>query len=127
MPRSDLLLPKLFLAMVLLSPASGLGEEPAGEPGEEPCAADVEKFCSQVRPGGGRVAACLQAHEAELTGACKQEFAAAREKAEAVKNACKADAGKFCKGVKPGKGRILACLKSHHAELSQECRGEMEK
>lgn len=35
---------------------------------------------------------------------------------------CKADVQKFCKDVKPGKGAIMNCLKSHDAELSEACK-----
>ena len=35
------------------------------------CQDDLKKFCKDVQPGGGRFAACLHGHEAELAGACK--------------------------------------------------------
>ena len=40
------------------------------------CAADVEKFCQGVAPGGARVAKCLKQHSAELSPACQAAFAA---------------------------------------------------
>ena len=42
--------------------------------------------------------------------------------AEGHDGACKADAEKFCKGVAPGQGAIVKCLKEHQAELSAECK-----
>ena len=39
----------------------------------EACKPDVEKFCSDVQPGHGRVRVCLRAHEAELSDACKAQ------------------------------------------------------
>lgn len=36
-------------------------------------------------------------------------------------NPCADDAAKFCKDVKPGEGRVAACLKEHAKELSQAC------
>jgi Cysteine rich repeat len=35
---------------------------------------------------------------------------------------CKADIEKFCKEVKPGKGRIIRCMKAHENEVSQACK-----
>jgi len=37
----------------------------------EACQPDVARFCSDVKPGHGRVMVCLQEHEAELSDACK--------------------------------------------------------
>lgn len=44
------------------------------------CRADVEKFCKDVQPGGGRVAQCMKQHESELSDACKSAAAAAKER-----------------------------------------------
>ena len=38
---------------------------------------------------------------------------------------CKEDAQKFCKDIKPGHGRVIACLKSHESELSEACKANM--
>jgi hypothetical protein len=37
------------------------------------CQPDVQQFCQDVQPGGGRVMQCLRAHEAELSDACKAQ------------------------------------------------------
>lgn len=36
--------------------------------------------------------------------------------------ACHADLDRWCKEVKPGEGRLGACLMAHAKELSQRCR-----
>lgn len=36
--------------------------------------------------------------------------------------ACDADIQKLCSGVKPGGGRILACLKQHQESVSDNCK-----
>ena len=36
--------------------------------------------------------------------------------------ACRADVQKLCKGVQPGGGRIVACLKQHESEVSPGCK-----
>jgi Cysteine rich repeat len=97
------------------------------------CEGDVRKFCSEVRPGGGRVAQCLRQHSNELSDACKNEGEKLRARAQAhrallqdVQQACRDDANKFCSAVRPGGGRIARCLKSHQSELSKSCTGAIE-
>lgn len=41
---------------------------------------------------------------------------------DSIKDACKQDAQTLCKGIKPGGGRIAACLKEHKDEVSAECK-----
>ena len=47
---------------------------------------------------------------------------AADAPAAAVVEACKADVEKLCPGVQPGEGRIAACLKGKHRQLSDGCK-----
>jgi hypothetical protein len=37
---------------------------------ERDCSTDVQSLCAGVKPGGGRVLACLQSHVGELSGCC---------------------------------------------------------
>lgn len=57
-------------------------------------------------------------------GALAQTRIPAEMKAEAssLVQVCRADFDKLCAGVRPGGGRIVACLESHAAELSAQCR-----
>ena len=92
-----------------------------------PCAADEKKFCGDVQPGGGRIAQCMKAHEAQLSPACQEGIKERAEKAEKVREECKADAEKFCQGVKPGGGRIRSCLKGRQAELQPACAADLQR
>ncbi|MFA5975232.1 MAG: cysteine rich repeat-containing protein [Elusimicrobiota bacterium] len=38
------------------------------------CQADVQKFCSDVKPGEGRIVHCLKAHAPDLSAACRKEM-----------------------------------------------------
>ncbi len=40
---------------------------------------------------------------------------------------CSREKEKFCADVKPGQGRILACLNEHKKELSKDCAQRVEK
>ena len=38
------------------------------------------------------------------------------------RGACKQDYDKYCAGIAPGGGRIVACLNKQHDQLSESCR-----
>ena len=38
---------------------------------------------------------------------------------------CKADAKRLCRGVRPGGGRMLQCLKAHENDLTVGCAKEL--
>ena len=44
-----------------------------------------------------------------------------RSEAMALMRVCRGDYDRLCAGVRPGGGRILACLQSHGSELSASC------
>ncbi len=48
---------------------------------QDACKADVEKLCAGIPQGGGRIAACLKANEAQVSPACKQQVQAVVKKA----------------------------------------------
>jgi cysteine rich repeat protein len=95
--------------------------------GAQACVTDVEKLCPGTKPGAERHQ-CMQEHKDQVSPECRQLFAQAVERhgelREAIR-ACRADAEKFCKDVKPGEGRIAQCLKQHQGELSRECAARM--
>jgi hypothetical protein len=82
------------VALLLLHlPAAAIAQDPARAPSAETselreklraaCSADVQKLCPQIERGKGMIRACLQAHEGDLSEACRAaraERAAARAK-----------------------------------------------
>jgi hypothetical protein len=46
---------------------------------------------------------------------------------QGARKVCHADVKKFCQGVKPGEGRIIACLKANSSGLSPECAARVAK
>jgi uncharacterized coiled-coil DUF342 family protein len=82
-----------------------------------PCLQDARKLCAGVKPGQGRIGACLKQHEADLSAECKEKRAEFREEAES----CQADLAKLCPNAKAGKERA-ACMREHRNEISPECK-----
>ena len=39
---------------------------------QQACTGDMEKFCKDVQPGGGRILRCLRGHTQELSSACRK-------------------------------------------------------
>jgi hypothetical protein len=85
------------------------------------CEADIASYCPDVKPGQGRVLRCLAANAFSLTPECRQVVRSGQEKAAEFQKACGKDARALCKGIRPGEGRILACLESRKADLSPAC------
>ncbi len=52
----------------------------------------------------------------------RRNLTLAQDQLAAIRAACAADAQKFCAGVQPGGGRIVACLKEHKDSLSDQCK-----
>ena len=53
------------------------------------------------------------------SGAMAQKMGAG---ARVVLQACKPDIARFCSQVRPGQGRVKACMKEHVHELSEPCK-----
>ncbi len=118
----------IMLAVFVVFGLSAAAERTAfaqHERGAGPCAQDVEKFCKDVQPGGGRIARCLKEHQNDLSAACKEKITEVKEEVKEVHEACKGDVEKFCKDVQPGGGRIAKCLKEHQNDLSAGCKGKI--
>ncbi len=100
----------------------------------EACGKPIEEYCSQVVPGDGRTISCLYAHENYLDEACANTisdvgdildhvFATIRD-AMAI---CSEDIQKQCPGTEFGGGRIMTCLQENAADITSECRAEVDK
>ena len=113
-------------AFALLAAGLATGSYAQARKGDGPCSEDAKKFCGNEKPGGGRIAKCMKSHETEVSPACQSAMKAAEQRIQEVREECKGDAEKFCKGIKPGQGRILSCLKSHQAELAPACKAEFD-
>ncbi len=111
------------VAALVFLPAGAVQEQ---ELGTGACRADAEKLCKDVQPGDGRLARCLKQREASVSPACKDAMAQARQKMQALREACRGDAKQYCRSVKHAHGRMLTCLKQNEAKLSEGCRAAMQ-
>ena len=119
----------LTLGVLLLLVTPVIAQEGLVESVVAGCKAELEKYCSNVTPGEGRVLACLYAYEDKLSGRCEYalyDAAAQLERAVAalsyVVNECSSDLKQYCAGVAAGEGRLLQCLQKNDAQVSQRCK-----
>lgn len=98
------------------------GESVLGEqPGAGKCRADVEKYCSGMEPGDGRVMQCLHENREELSTECREVLERREKLYEGFQANCSADAKQFCGDALGGK-ELRACMKENLEHLSPECR-----
>jgi hypothetical protein len=88
----------------------------------ETCKADVKQFCSDVKPGAGKLTACINAHFKQLSADCQVAIIRTVD----LQKACKSDIKSLCGDVK-NKGAVPACLKAHADSLSASCKDAMTK
>ncbi len=110
--------PLLLISLLLTGPAHAAVNA-------DSCKADALKYCPDIKPGGGAIEACLKKHESSLTPACTQYRQEVKKKVTDFSKACAGDIKKSCASVKPGEGRILACLKQHETTLSADCKHQV--
>jgi hypothetical protein len=96
----------------------------SSSPPPNPCQADVARLCPGAQPGHGAIGACLRQNADQLSAECKAHLDERRAHFRAAREACQADVAKLCADVKPGGGRIAACLQQHSSEVSDSCRAQ---
>jgi hypothetical protein len=80
------------------------------------CVSDTSAHFAGTQ-GESRVA-CIKMRFKDFSLGCQLSLV----KARAVRKACRADVKKNCADIKPGGGRIEACLKDHFADVSDPCK-----
>lgn len=93
------------------------------------CQSDISRYCKDVTPGQGRIAACLKAHDDKLSSQCSQAWRSAstkfkqgmKQEARAMRQACGSDIQKYCSDA-VGPRDTISCLNSHSSNLSNSCK-----
>jgi hypothetical protein len=85
------------------------------------CAQDIQSLCAGVKPGGGRVLACLQAHVAagQLSVGCSTVLS----KVIWVAKECAGDIRQFCPGATYE--NVGDCMRPHLGETSGACQSAL--
>ncbi len=116
------------LGMVLVFGTSVFAAENLVETVAKGCKSELETYCKDVTPGEGRILACLYSREDKLSGQCEYALYDAAVQLERaltalayVANECRDDLRKFCADIKPGEGRLLACVDKNEKQLSSRC------
>ncbi|HML13923.1 MAG TPA: cysteine rich repeat-containing protein [Xanthobacteraceae bacterium] len=112
------------------------------------CRGDMREYCAGGEGGPGSRIKCLRDNAANLSADCQQALAAIvsgapagpaapaapppaierRERPESpreamflIRTSCGGDVRAYCRGVEPGGGRIIRCLRENAANLSPAC------
>ena len=67
-------IPKIMIAgaILLFSVTSAMAQGGAARAILGACKPDIRAFCSEVKPGGGRIKTCMKEHLRELSEPCKE-------------------------------------------------------
>jgi len=124
----------MVLGLVLLFGTQVLAADTLVDTVTKGCKTELDTYCKNVTPGEGRVVACLYAFSDKLSGKCEYalyDAAAQLERAltalSYVANECRDDLQKFCSDIKPGEGRLLACMDKNDKQLSSRCKQAMKE
>ena len=92
------------------------------------CSKEIATFCGDVEMGNNRVLNCLTAHEGQLSTQCTESIVLGKATiSKSLGDAnffgakCGPDMKLLCSDVKPGDGRMLACLVEHNTNITMRC------
>jgi len=122
----------LLIVFALFSFAGNVSAQDIVSAVQKGCGAEIEKYCSQVNQGDGRLLACFYAHEDKLSGQCQYALYDASAQLERAVSAlnyvagqCEDDMKAHCADVQLGEGRVVECLNSNSESVSAACKQAM--
>eukprot|EP00241_Pyramimonas_parkeae_P000739 CAMPEP_0114234490 /NCGR_PEP_ID=MMETSP0058-20121206/5737_1 /TAXON_ID=36894 /ORGANISM="Pyramimonas parkeae, CCMP726" /LENGTH=1041 /DNA_ID=CAMNT_0001346173 /DNA_START=77 /DNA_END=3202 /DNA_ORIENTATION=+ len=104
-------------------------------PASKQCGQEMKELCKHVKPGNGRIQACLEANKGSLRPQCQQILLTRNVLAThnwrfkfAIFSSCKKERQLFCKDVPEGENRVVRCLQDHtqDVEMSARCKKAVE-
>src|SRR6516165_6739995 len=111
-----------FGAALLLTGSWGASAQEGGLfATERDCSTDIQSLCAGIKPGGGRVLACLQEHVAagDLSVGCSTVLS----KAIWTAQQCAGDIRQFCPGATYA--NVGDCMRPHIGQASESCRSAL--
>ena len=84
------------------------------------CRRDAAELCSDVEPGGLRIAACLYSRMNDLSPRCHRAMSDG-----VVLRDCGREYDRFCRDVPVGDGHVAKCLRDFRDEVSPRCYGAL--
>ena len=88
---------------------------------EGACGDDIQRFCSDVTPGGGRIANCVRAYSDQLSQRCQFTLARAvnrfQQAVENIADTCMTAVEKQCGDT----GNVRQCVHQKRSSLPQSC------
>jgi hypothetical protein len=122
------------IASLLFAGARALAADDLVEGVKKACNKELTTFCKGVKPGEGRILACLYAFQDRVSGKCEYAIYDAHSQLEqaavALKFAateCKEDLLKYCGKVQVGSGRVKACLDKNEKSLGDKCKDALKQ
>ena len=80
MIRKSIVVAAALCIVAITSFAQAPAGDSAGKGRARPCRADAQRLCAGIKPGEGRIVACLKSHESDLSAACKANLANLRSR-----------------------------------------------
>ncbi|OHD65818.1 MAG: hypothetical protein A2176_02040 [Spirochaetes bacterium RBG_13_51_14] len=119
----------MILSWVLYHAEALGGDDPQLPEFNAHCSDDVNRFCSGVTRGRGRVFTCLRANKEKISENCHDYIAGKLNKVMSsflsFRTNCGDDYSKFCKNVERGEGRVMQCLWMRSSEISTDCKKQI--
>ena len=88
-----------------------------------PCTDEIQTYCADVKPGGGRILECLKTNEAKLSPACTGRVNDLQGTVSGPLGACRDDWAALCYHPRASTDRqsMLQCLQANRANVSAGC------
>ena len=108
-------------AALLFTGSWGAGAQEGLFATERDCTTDIQSLCAGIKPGGGRILACLQSHVAagDLSVGCSTILS----KAIWTAQQCAGDIHQFCPTATYS--NVGDCMRPHLGQASETCRSAL--